>query len=133
MVNWGSPFRANEITQVKEIMMVWRGILLLVLMGLAYGAEAAGPYFHLESSGFSQYINLSAVSAISHSYEQKARPRVTVWLIGSPNPIHIPTEQQANFWEAMRTHTRCLKAPNAPCVWPVGPQPDLSRSKRRRR
>lgn len=39
----GEPVSGSEIKQVKEIMMIWQGILVLVLMGLARAAMAADP------------------------------------------------------------------------------------------
>ncbi len=97
--------------------MIWRCILVL-LLGLAFSAEAAGPFFRIESAGSSQYINLSAISAISHRDDTKANPEVTIWLIGSANSIRIPPDQQAGFWEAVHAHTQCYAAPNAPAPGP---------------
>jgi len=109
----------------RWLMLVW------IVYGLAGMAYAAGSFFRIDANGSSQYINLDAISGISHNAERSSRPYVDVWIIGSPTPIHIPDDQQAAFWEAIRDHAQCRDAADTPCQWPTGPRASSSRQPRR--
>lgn len=108
-------------------------IITLVLLGVAGMAEAAGAYFRIDGPGGSQYINLAAVTAISHSTGRTSREDVNIWMIGSPTPVRIPPEQQAAFWEAMQAQAQCVAATDIPCTWPVGTRLSPLQRKRQRR
>lgn len=106
-------------------------IVIGVVCGLTGIVHAAGSFFRIDAHDSSQYINLDAISGISHNAERSSRPYVDVWIIGSPTPIHIPDDQQAAFWEAMRNHAQCQDAADAPCQWPIGPRASSTRRSRR--
>lgn len=102
-----------------------------VVCGLTGIVHAAGSFFRIDANGSSQYINLDAISGISHNAEGSSHSYVVIWIIGSPSPIHIPDDQQAAFWEAMRNHAQCRDAAPTPCQWPSGPPPSSTRRYRR--
>jgi hypothetical protein len=107
----------------------------LMMMGAVFGltgiVHAAGSFFRVDAQDSSQYINLDAISAISHNAERSSRPYVDVWIIGSPNPIRIPNDHQTAFWEAMRDHAQCRDAADTLCQWPTGPRASSTRQPRR--
>lgn len=106
-------------------------IIIGIVCSLTGVVHAAGSFFRVDAQDSSQYVNLDAISAISHNATRSSRPYVDVWIIGSPNPIRIPDDQQAAFWEAMRDHARCWDAADTPCQWPTGPQTSSTRRSRR--
>ena len=133
-IEGGDPGESSDNNPTSGGNDMVRGLTIaLVLLGVTGVAEAAGAYFRIDAPGDSQYINLAAVTAISHSTGRTSREDVSIWMIGSPTPVRIPLEQQAAFWEAMRTHAQCVAATDTPCTWPVGPRPSLLQRQRQRR